>query len=81
MRPCRRSPHSVTEEPDNMLIMRWESISPDQLEYAPLLTEIISKNQYVIALGERLGRVHDCLREQQNENKTGSLCLRFINHG
>ena len=65
MRAFRGTPHSVTGETANLMMLGRELRLPDQLQLQPPPAEITPQHEYCKELVERLGVAHEVLREQQ----------------
>ena len=65
MRAFRGTPHSVTGETANFMMLGRELRLPDQLQLHPPPAEWMPQNDYCKELTERLEAAHATLREQQ----------------
>ena len=65
MRAFRGTPHTVTGETANFMMLGRELRLPDQLQLHPPPTELAPQNSYCKELVERLETAHAALREQQ----------------
>ena len=65
MRAFRATPHSVTEETANYLMLGRECRLPDQLAYGTHSIELSDRARFALELKERLESAYDLLREQQ----------------
>ena len=67
MRAFRATPHSVTGETANSLLLGREVRLPYQLVCPTPLPEAVGRSQYVSELTERLEHTHELVRNQQRE--------------
>ena len=67
MRAYRGTPHSVTGETANLMMLGRELRLPDQLEYYPPPTDFSPQHEFVVDINERLKQAHEALRQQQLE--------------
>ena len=65
MKAFRRTPHSVTGETANLMMLGRELRLPDQLKLHPPPLEVTPQNEYCQELLDRLEVTHAALREQQ----------------
>ena len=65
MRAFRGTPHTVTGETPNLMMLGRELRLPDQLLYTEPPTETTTRHQYVIDMKERLEVAHSALQERQ----------------
>lgn len=70
MRAFRATPHTVTGETANFLMMGRELRLPDQITCHPPLPDQLPVHAYAQALKERLEEVHHTLREEQTQIRT-----------
>jgi transposase InsO family protein len=70
MRSIRASPHHTTGETANYLMFGRELRLPDQLVYGSKVPPAETREVYAVKLQERLQRVHDALRQQQQDART-----------
>ena len=59
------TPHIVTGDTTNLMVIGRELRLPDRLECHPLPTEIQSISEYVLRRQQRLKEAHEVLREAQ----------------
>lgn len=69
MRAFREMPHSVTMETSNFMMLGRETRLPDTLSYNPSSGEESSKNEYVVAMEQRMKVAHQLLGDQQAQVK------------
>ena len=69
MRAFRGTPHSVTGETANMLMLGRELRLPDLVDCNPSEAKTFLEHEYVVEMQERLERVQGILREQQMETR------------
>ncbi|XP_067943384.1 uncharacterized protein [Watersipora subatra] len=63
MRAYRGTPHSVTRETANMLMLGLELRLPDQLESPPPPTEFFPAHEHALKVQWKLQTVHEVLRQ------------------
>jgi hypothetical protein len=65
MRSIRATPHHTTGETANYLMFGRELKLPDQLVYGSSIEKPMTREAYAVKLQERLQKVHDGLRQEQ----------------
>ena len=65
MRAFQGTPHSVTGETANLMMLGWELRLPDQLQLHPPPLKVTPQNEYCQELLDRLEMAHAAFREQQ----------------
>ena len=67
MRAFRGTPHSVTGETANFMLLGRELRLPDMLQHFPPDPQTDIRSQYVVDVQDRLREAHQVLREQQQD--------------